>query len=113
MGLLKWLKRQPKKLENLDGLIGGALGGGMVGDLVGGMVSEALLKTVKGYTDEQAEQFIANMAFDGFWFKATDGRNALGIRMEPEAVTAAELLHDLEAFGRAVKRAVENTARHG
>lgn len=111
MGLLKWLKRQPKKLENLDGIIGGALGGGMVGDLVGGMVSEALLKTVKGYTDEQAEQFIANMAFDGFWFKAGDGRNALGIRLDK--VTTAELLHDLEAFSRALKRAVENTAKHG
>jgi len=51
------------------------------------------------------------MACDGFWFKAGDGRNALGIRLDK--VTTAELLHDLEAFSRALKRAVENTAKHG
>ena len=111
MGLLKWLKRQPKKLDDLDGLIGGALGGGVVGDLVGGMVSEALLKVIRGYTEEQAEQLVDLLDKDGFVFKDETGSYAIGIRLT--SGTGEELWHDLEAFSRALKRAVENTARHG
>jgi hypothetical protein len=111
MGLLKWLKRQPKKLENLDGLIGDAIGGGAIGGVVGGLVSDALLKVIRGYSEEQAEQLVDQLDKDGFVFKDEAGSFAIGIRLTNG--TGEELWHDLEAFSRALRRAVENTARHG
>jgi len=106
--LSKWLKRQPDKLPEV---IGDLVGGGTIGGVVGGLVSEALLKVIRGYSEEQAEQLVDLLDNDGFVFKDETGSYAIGIRLT--SGTGEELWHDLEAFSRALKRAVENTARHG